>query len=157
MGRNGWHSAKMKWKFCLDWWTQLQPLKFEGRCLTSWCLQGFRCSCCFLGGGKGHPESLEWCFLLMVVRCFWFLNHQGFVGLGFLVGNNWALHSTGRANDSQWCNYWCRPLASRLRKNASSGINTPPKFKIAPAKWWLEDYLPFGNAYFHGLSLISGV
>ena len=27
----------------------------------------------------------------------------------------------------------------------------PPKFNIAPEKWWLEDYFPFGMAYFQGL------
>jgi len=25
--------------------------------------------------------------------------------------------------------------------------NTPPKFNIAPEKWWLEDESPFGKAY----------
>ena len=28
---------------------------------------------------------------------------------------------------------------------------TPPKFNIAPEKWWLEDESPFGKAYFQGL------
>ena len=28
--------------------------------------------------------------------------------------------------------------------------STPPKFNIAPEKWWLEDYFPFGKAYFQG-------
>ena len=27
---------------------------------------------------------------------------------------------------------------------------TPPKFNIAPEKWWLEDEFPFGIAYFLG-------
>ena len=27
----------------------------------------------------------------------------------------------------------------------------PPKFNIAPEKLWLEDYFPFGKAYFQGL------
>ena len=30
-------------------------------------------------------------------------------------------------------------------------ITTPPKFNIAPEKWWFEDYFPFGMAYFQGL------
>ena len=30
-------------------------------------------------------------------------------------------------------------------------IHTPPKFNIAPEKWCLEDYIPFGKAYFQGL------
>ena len=29
--------------------------------------------------------------------------------------------------------------------------DTPPKFNIAPEKWWLEDEFPFGIAYFLGL------
>ena len=28
------------------------------------------------------------------------------------------------------------------------GSATPPKFNIAPEKWWLEDEFPFGIAYF---------
>ena len=28
---------------------------------------------------------------------------------------------------------------------------TPPKFNIAPEKWWLEDYFPIGKATFQGL------
>ena len=27
---------------------------------------------------------------------------------------------------------------------------TPPKFNIAPERWWLEDYFPFGKATFQG-------
>ena len=31
----------------------------------------------------------------------------------------------------------------------SEGVTfTPPKFNIAPEKWWLEDEFPFGIAYF---------
>ena len=26
--------------------------------------------------------------------------------------------------------------------------NTPPKFNMAPEKWWLEDYLPIGKVTF---------
>ena len=37
------------------------------------------------------------------------------------------------------------------------GIFTPPKFNIAPEKWWLEDYFPFGMAYFQGLCKTSGI
>ena len=29
-------------------------------------------------------------------------------------------------------------------------VFTSPKFNIAPEKWWLEDYFPFGMAYFQG-------
>ena len=31
-----------------------------------------------------------------------------------------------------------------------SGV-TPPKFDIAPEKWWLEDYFPIGKVTFQGL------
>ena len=27
---------------------------------------------------------------------------------------------------------------------------TPPKFNIAPEKWWLEDYFPIWNVSFQG-------
>ena len=32
----------------------------------------------------------------------------------------------------------------------------PAKFDIAPEKWWLEDYFPFGMVYFQGLCQTSG-
>ena len=32
-----------------------------------------------------------------------------------------------------------------------SWIGTPPKFNIAPEKWWLEDYFPIGKVTFQGL------
>ena len=28
---------------------------------------------------------------------------------------------------------------------------TPPKFNMAPGKWWLEDYFPIGKVTFQGL------
>ena len=28
--------------------------------------------------------------------------------------------------------------------------DTPPKFNIAPEKWWLEDYFPMGKVTFQG-------
>ena len=31
--------------------------------------------------------------------------------------------------------------------NKQQQISTPPKFNIAPEKWWLEDEFPFGIAY----------
>ena len=31
---------------------------------------------------------------------------------------------------------------------APSQVVTPPKFNIAPEKWWLEDEFPFGIASF---------
>ena len=37
--------------------------------------------------------------------------------------------------------------------DSDSNINYmkyPPKFNIAPEKWWLEDYLPIGKATFQG-------
>ena len=30
-------------------------------------------------------------------------------------------------------------------------LATPPKFNIAPEKWWLEDYFPIGKITFQGL------
>ena len=40
------------------------------------------------------------------------------------------------------------------RKAATT--NTPPKFNIAPEKWWLEDEFPFGIAYFRGYVKFQG-
>ncbi len=34
--------------------------------------------------------------------------------------------------------------------------NTPPKFNIAPEKWWLEDYFPIGKVNFSGAMLNFG-
>ena len=36
-------------------------------------------------------------------------------------------------------------------KYKSVNVCTLPKFNIAPEKWWLEDYFPFGMVYFQGL------
>ncbi len=33
-------------------------------------------------------------------------------------------------------------------------MDTPPKFNIAPEKWWLEDYFPIGKVTFQGLPKI---
>ena len=30
-------------------------------------------------------------------------------------------------------------------------LDTPPKFNIAPDKWWLEAYFPIGKVIFQGL------
>ena len=30
-------------------------------------------------------------------------------------------------------------------------VVTPPKFNIAPEKWWLENYFPIGKVTFQGL------
>ena len=35
-------------------------------------------------------------------------------------------------------------------------LHTPPKFNIAPEKWWLEDYFPIGKGTFQGLCETSG-
>ena len=42
--------------------------------------------------------------------------------------------------------FWLEKIPGCLTKSA-----TPPKFNIAPEKWWLEDYFAFGMAYFQGL------
>ena len=101
MGRSGWHSAKMTWKFCLDW------------CLPSWCLRVSGVHVVFWGEVKDTQKAWSGVFYWWWGGVFDFWTIKNNVGLGFFVGNNWALHATGRANDSQWCNYWCRPLASR--------------------------------------------
>ena len=31
------------------------------------------------------------------------------------------------------------------------GVDTLPKFNIAPENWWLEDHFLFGMVYFQGL------
>ena len=40
---------------------------------------------------------------------------------------------------------------NELKKIEGTESTTPPKFHIAPEKCWLEDYFPFGKAYFQGL------
>ena len=42
-----------------------------------------------------------------------------------------------------------RPLEIQQKKLKMKSY-TPPRFNIAPEKWWLEDYFPFGMAYFSG-------
>ena len=43
-----------------------------------------------------------------------------------------------------------RTLGFWKQKNMKS-LNTPPKFNVAPEKWWLEDYFPIGKVTFQGL------
>ena len=38
--------------------------------------------------------------------------------------------------------------SSFIRVKRAEDFNTPPKFNIAPEKWWLEDEFPVGIAYF---------
>ena len=45
------------------------------------------------------------------------------------------------------------PLFKLDRQNLQTGqvvfeMTTPPKINIEPENWWLEDYFPFGMAYF---------
>ena len=46
----------------------------------------------------------------------------------------------------------------RLPRISGGGTNpsTPPKFNIAPEKWWLEDSIPFGMAYFQNYAKLPG-
>ena len=48
----------------------------------------------------------------------------------------------------------CPKKGSRMEIPMDGWIDTPPpKFNIAPEKWWLEDEFPFGIAYFLGAML----
>ncbi len=42
-------------------------------------------------------------------------------------------------------------MLQRTTSKNSQGLSTPPKFNIAPEKWWLEDYFPIGKVTFQGL------
>ncbi len=42
-------------------------------------------------------------------------------------------------------------IKKTLKRNSKITSNTPPKFNIAPEKWWLEDYFPIGKVTFQGL------
>ena len=44
-----------------------------------------------------------------------------------------------------------RSLDALVERNGWVPEHTPPKFNIAPEKWWFEDYFPSGTAYFQGL------
>ena len=39
-------------------------------------------------------------------------------------------------------------IFSTMKVSSFENGVTPPKFNIAPEKWWLEDEFPFGIAYF---------
>ena len=77
-----------------------------------------------------------------------------------------TLQATGN-NDLRcmWAMVWKKPLVTRSsrkcgfrrsKKQVSQRkkgpwlfrLYTPPKFNIAPEKWWLEDEFPFGIVYF---------
>ncbi len=43
-------------------------------------------------------------------------------------------------------------MAFHISKQITNYVSTtPPKFNIAPEKWWLEDYFPIGKVIFQGL------
>ena len=46
---------------------------------------------------------------------------------------------------------WSYPMAHPFKLNQYDKLDTPPKFNIAPEKWWLEDYIPIGKVTFRGL------
>ena len=45
---------------------------------------------------------------------------------------------------------WMNRCISYWKKWGIFQCHTLPKFNIAPEKWWLEDYFPFGMVYFQG-------
>ena len=51
--------------------------------------------------------------------------------------------------------YRCRlgtvQIGNVMMKPYQMKQGTPLKFNIAPEKWWLEDYFPFGKVTFQGL------
>ena len=53
----------------------------------------------------------------------------------------------------KWCfpALWSFPCCLQLQ----TGTIPPPKFNIAPEKWWLEDYFPIGKVTFQGLLVYS--
>ena len=55
------------------------------------------------------------------------------------------LHPREKQN-FQGPSFWGNPFVS-FRGGYSF---TPPKFNIAPEKWWLEDYFPVGKVTFQG-------
>ena len=58
------------------------------------------------------------------------------------------IHELNDQKRSGCSNSWIDRLDRFL---SSKSKNTLPKFNIAPEKWWLEDYFPFGMVYFQGL------
>ena len=42
-------------------------------------------------------------------------------------------------------------ITMQIQVDPPDFVVTLPKFNIAPEKWWLEDYFPFGMVYFQGL------
>ena len=44
---------------------------------------------------------------------------------------------------------WHHPSETAPGKGSIDCL-TPPKFNIAPEKWWLEDYFPIGKVTFQG-------
>ena len=43
---------------------------------------------------------------------------------------------------------WWKKNPNKTTWDVQTRVNTPPKFNIAPEKWWLEGEFPFGIAYF---------
>ena len=56
--------------------------------------------------------------------------------------NHWSHGQVANAASGDLKNRWA------TKKRWLFRLYTPPKFNIAPEKWWLEDEFPFGIAYF---------
>ena len=106
------------------------------------------------------------------------MNHSGKVSGGYVVQDSWwfsslcGLHLLRFPNHLSWRNIAQGVRAGGIWQNAGklkewneliglrvphfclvSELNyplPPPKFNIAPEKWWLEDYFPIGKVTFQG-------
>ena len=76
-------------------------------------------------------ESPKFDLAILVTWIFQFGESPGCFELKIQAWEAWKLHKKLTANKAQ----------------AAKGC-TPPKFNIAPEKWWLEEEFPFGIAYF---------
>ena len=99
--------------------------------------------------GVHHQGRMkDWCFFDgLVVGLIWW------VGCGWLLGPSWVVGLF------QTWNLREKHVAIRIQSDGQVNKHvdpqkscTPPRFNIAPEKWWLEDYFPSSMAYFQGAS-----
>ncbi len=109
------------------------------------CFVCFLFRCCFYSLYHIHDPLLGYCHLEFLFDSCQPHNSLGIIGLRYLKiqsSNMWTVH------------IYQMPQGRLIQKDPPflpCHFPYTPKFNIAPQKWWLEDYFPFGMAYFQWL------
>ena len=133
--------------------------KITGQTLTSWQSCWFVCyRCQFWKAIIVHPKFLQHQKLFngLSVPTQYITRHNGlkFICFPYLQGSRiFSAPETSMELQLQWEKRIFKTVDSPSFSEVTwiQNIITPPKFNIAPEKWLLGDYFPFGKVTFQGL------